>query len=254
MNTVLPFYYQIMQIMKSWIINKEFNPGEKIPSENQLAKKFGVSRLTLRKAISNLVREGFLYTKRGNGTYVINDERLINRCSYELHGFMDDLFLQNMFKIRTKSVVIRKIAPPKVIREKLCLDNDVREVIRFQRVRILRDNLSAFIINYLPVNIGQRIPEKELYHKPLLRILEEDLKIEFGEAVQTVEATFADQEVAEKLQIVCGCPVLFVERVMYSRNREPVELFQAFYRGDLYKIVLKLKNVKRKGGGWVHTV
>ena len=65
MSTLLPIYYQIKQTIKNWILNKEFNPGEKIPSENELAKKFNVSRLTARQAISQLVQEGFLISKRG---------------------------------------------------------------------------------------------------------------------------------------------------------------------------------------------
>lgn len=54
MNTILPIYCQIKQTIKNWIIHKEFYPGEKIPSENELAEKFSVSRLTVRQALSQL--------------------------------------------------------------------------------------------------------------------------------------------------------------------------------------------------------
>lgn len=66
MNNVLPMYYQIKQPIKGWIINRECKPGEKIPSENELAEKFSVSRLMVRQGISHLIQEGFLNSKRGS--------------------------------------------------------------------------------------------------------------------------------------------------------------------------------------------
>ena len=81
MTTVLPIYYQIKQTIKGWIVNKEFGPGNKIPSENELADRFSVSRLTVRQAISQLTQEGFLNSRRGEGTFVTRDERLFNSFS-----------------------------------------------------------------------------------------------------------------------------------------------------------------------------
>ena len=60
MADILPRYYQIKAIIKKWIVEKEFNVGDRIPSENELAARFDVSRLTVRQAVSQLVQEGFL--------------------------------------------------------------------------------------------------------------------------------------------------------------------------------------------------
>ena len=94
MNSVLPVYYQIKQTIKNWIINREFDPGEKIPSENELASMFNVNRLRVRQAISQLTQEGFLISKRGEGTFVTNDKNSISSFSLQFSGFMDDLFYQ----------------------------------------------------------------------------------------------------------------------------------------------------------------
>jgi len=69
---LLPIYYQVKQTIRNWIINREYNPGDKIPSENELADNFKVSRLAVRQAISQLIQEGFLVTKRGEVRFVIN--------------------------------------------------------------------------------------------------------------------------------------------------------------------------------------
>ena len=252
MVTLLPVYYQIKQTIRNWILNKEFNPGGKIPSENELAEKFNVSRLTVRQAISQLVQEGFLISKRGEGTFVTNNEHLINSCSLEFTGFMDDLFYQ-ISKSKTKSVKITRMPAPKLIKEKLELDKEDEEVVQIKRVRSLEEKLFAFTINYLPAEIGTKIIEKDLYKKPLLQILEQDLGIQFTEAVQTIEASFSDQEVSEQLRIASGSPILLVERIMYTKQRKPVEVVQSSYRGDLYKYVVRLKNVGRKDKRfWAH--
>ena len=254
MNTIVPIYYQIKQAIKNWIISKEFNPGDKIPSENELADKFGVSRLTIRQAISQLSQEGFLISKRGEGTFVTNNENLINSFSLEFTGFMDDLFYQ-ISKSKTKSVKITRMIVPKLIKEKLELNKDEEEVVQFKRVRFLKDKSFAYTINYLPIEIGTKITEEELYKKPLLRIIEQDFGIPFTEAFQTIEASFADKEVAEQLGIPSGSPILFVERIMYTKRRKPVELVQSSYRGDLYKYIVRLKNIKKKDRSiWMHQV
>jgi GntR family transcriptional regulator len=165
---------------------------------------------------------------------------------------MDDLFYQ-ISKSKTKSVKINRIPVPKVIKEKLELSHNGEEVIQIKRVRFLNDKSFNFTINYLPVDIGIRMTEKDLLRKPLLQIMEEDLGIQFTEAFQTIEASFADQEVSEQLGIVSGSPILLVERIMYTKKRKPVEVVQSSYRGDLYKYIVRLKNIKRKKGSiWIH--
>jgi GntR family transcriptional regulator len=250
---LLPLYYQIKQTLKGWIVNGEFNPGDKIPSENELADRFSVSRLTVRQAISQLVQEGFLNTKRGEGTFVTNNEKLINSFSLEFSGFMDDLFYQ-VSKVKIQSVRLSRIEAPKLVREKLDLDDEEKDVVQIKRVRLLRDRVFSYTINYLPTSIGMRIIETDLLEKPLLKIMEQDLNIEFTEASQIIEASFADQEVAEQLGISPGSPVLYLERVMYTKGKKPVEFVQSSHPGDRYKYVIRLKNVKKRGqGGWLHT-
>jgi len=253
MGPVLPIYYQMKQTIKGWIVNKEFGPGNKIPSENELAGRFSVSRLTVRQAISQLIQEGFLNSRRGEGTFVTNNENLINSFSLETTGFMDELFSTQLSKVTTKWATLSKMVAPKSVKEKLQLEMGDEEVVQIKRVRLLRGRPFTYTMNYLPVEIGTRINEKDLYRRRLLEILERDLKVEFTEAVQTIEASFADQEVAEKLEVASGSPILFVEKIMYSKQHKPIELFQSSYRGDLFKFIVRFNKVKRRNGSqWIH--
>jgi len=141
---------------------------------------------------------------------------------------------------------------PKSVKEKLQLETDDEDVVQVKRVRLLRGRPFTYTINYLPVEIGARVNERDLYRRRLLEILERDLKIEFTEAVQTIEASFADQEIAEKLEVASGSPILFVEKITYTKQHRPIELFQSWYRGDLFKFIVHFKRVRgKKGSTWV---
>lgn len=248
---ILPRYYQIKAVIKKSIIEKEFNFGDKIPSENEFAARFDVSRLTVRQAVSQLVQEGFLTTRRGAGTYVTDNEELINSYNIEFSGFMDDLFYLAS-RSKTKSAAIKRIKTPNFIKSKLQLPEGDDEIIQIMRVRFINNRSFAYTINFIPVAVGEKIKKAELLKKPLLQILEQDFGIKFTEAFQTMEATFCDQELADKLKIPPGSPILFVERIMYVKNRVPFEIVQSSYRGDLYKYVTRLKPVKRSEGSyWV---
>jgi len=238
MSQLLPIYHQIRNKIQEWIVSKEYNLGEQIPSETELAKMFSVTRMTVRQAISLLIQEGLLYRKRGAGTFVTNDPKLVGRLGLDFTGFMDELFYQ-VSKSKTVTAKIEKIKTPKTVKEKLKTEDE--EIFKVERVRTLNGRIFAFTINYLPIIVGSKITEKMLFEKPLLKILEVDLGIEFDEAFQTIEASFSDPYVSEQLKVPSGSPVLFVERIMYDKKKKPFELVQTSYRGDIYKYVVRLK-------------
>ncbi|MCB2188267.1 MAG: GntR family transcriptional regulator [Deltaproteobacteria bacterium] len=252
MPPIMPVYYQIKETINDWVISGEYGPGAKLPSENELAELFQVSRLTVRRAISLLIQEGLLHARRGEGTFVTSNQEFINSFSLEFSGFMDDLFYQ-ISKSHPKTVQIERIKPSHYILEKLQLDEDTPEIVYIRRVRFLRDKSFAVTVNYLPVDIGSRFTAEDLFRRPLLKILEQDMGICFTEAFQTIEASFSNQQISEELGIPSGSPILYVERVMFTKGDRPVEFVQTSYRGDLYKYVVRLKRAKgRNGTMWVH--
>lgn len=250
MPPLLPIYHQIRNKIQEWIVSKEYGLGEQIPSETDLAKMFNVTRMTVRQAISLLIQEGLLTRKRGAGTFVTTDAELVGSLSLDFSGFMDELFYQ-VSKSKAISVKMEKVPTPRIIKEKL--KTDAPEIYKVERVRTLNDRIFAFTVNYLPIEIGSQINEQDLYKKPMLKILESDLKIDFDEALQTIEASFSDQHVSEMMKIPSGSPILFVERIMYDKDKKPFELVQTCYRGDIYKYVVRLKMDKaNKSQRWFH--
>jgi len=89
MNTMVSVYHQIKQSIKGWITNKEFNSGDKIPTEMELVAQFTVNRLTVHQATAQLIQEGLPTSKRGEGAFVTKHENFINSLRLEFTGFMD---------------------------------------------------------------------------------------------------------------------------------------------------------------------
>lgn len=252
MKNLLPVYYQIKETIKNWILNKEFYPGQRIPSVEKLAKQFKVNHLTVRQAIGHLEQEGFLVSKRGSGTYVSSDESLKSSVCMEITGFMDEIFYQ-VQKAKTKTAEMNIIQAPELIAKKLKLKREKMKLLQIKRVRLLHNSSFNYSINYLPIDIGSKIVIEELFKKPLLQILEQDLKLEFAEAFQSIQATFATREIADKLEVPSGSPTLFVERILYTTKQKPIQILQAYYRGDLFKYIVRLKNIrKRNKNVWIH--
>jgi GntR family transcriptional regulator len=244
MEPVLPVYHQIRRTIKYWILDQRYGTNDRIPPEHELAYQFNVNRMTIRQALSSLVDEGLLIRKRGEGTFVTHNEDLIQGMSLK-HINMTSVLLLPLMKSKTLSVFKTEIEPTPAIRKKLELNEDEQYVVLLKRDRLVPEGFRAFTINYLPLEIGRLLPEKELLKRPLLKIMEDDLKVNFIEAFETIEASFADEETATHLGISPGAPTLLTERIMYAEQGKPVELVHTIYDAGLYKCCLHLKKVKR---------
>lgn len=251
MEPVLPIYHQIRRTIKHAILDKQYGPNDRIPPEHDLAKQFDVNRMTIRQALSSLVDEGLLVRKRGEGTFVTNNEELIQAMSLKHIGMTNELLLP-MMKSKTLTVEKTEVEPIPLVREKLELSRNDKHIVRIKRDRLVPEGFRAFTINYLPLDIGRQIDEDALFKKPLLKIMEDDLKINFIEAFQTIEVSFADEETASHLDILPGNPTLFTERIMYAEKGKPVEMVNTIYKANSYKCCLSLKKVKRKSSfDWI---
>jgi len=211
----------------------------------------GVSRVTVREALRELVRENMLVKVQGKGTFVAQHPST-GLPAMKFTGFLEELYDQ-VQKVSVKDVEVSRIPVTDDLRRLLDLEPGESELLRIKRLRYVNEAPYAFTINFLPVEIGQQIREKELLRVPLLWILQEELKIPITRAHETVEAAAADPEVAERLDIPLLSPVMHVKRVMYTEPDRPLELVESYYRADRYQYSVNLIRVKRDGKwAWDH--
>jgi GntR family transcriptional regulator len=240
----VPLYHQIQHLIRHRIGTGEYSPGHQIPSENELCQELSVSRVTLREALRELVRDGMLMKVQGKGTFVVhNPPKRLTPVKYT--GFLEDL-QERVLKLKIKDVEITRIPASPDLRDLLQL-GDGNEVTVIRRLRHIDEEPFSFTINYLPRAIGDRIREKDLFTVPLLRILQDDLKIPITRARETIEAAPADPDVAHRLGISVLHPVMHMKRVMYTVKDKPFELVETYYRADKYHYSVNLVRVKRKG-------
>ncbi len=243
----VPLYYQIETILRRKILTGEIPPRAPLPSEDALKDEYSVSRITIRQALSLLEQDGLIVRQRGRGTFVSEKARVVEPA--KLTGSMEDLIYMGI-QTSAKVLDLSAIAAPDKLREYLKLGPGA-EVLRIEKIRFVDQAPFSYVLNFLPLKIGRKVNPEQLTVKPLLMILEEDLGIKTGEAVQTVEATIADAQVAPLLDVRVGDPLLKAERTVFDRSQRPIEHVSALYRADKYCYKVKLKRERSKDYvGW----
>jgi GntR family transcriptional regulator len=221
-----------------------FSSEKPLPSEDTLAAEYEVSRITVRQALSSLEQEGLVIRQRGRGTFV--SEKAVPFSPPKLTGSIEDLISMGI-RTRTEVIDISWIEPPDLVREQLAPDDP--KVLRIEKIRHIEDSPFSHVLNYLPARIGEIVPRDKVSTKPMLMILEEDLNMRADRAVQTLEATVADAEVAVLLDIRIGDPLLKAERTVFDIQKQPIEYVSVLYRADKYSYTVKLKRKRNSSSG-----
>lgn len=215
-----PLYAQVKELMVHRLAANVWMPGMALPSENQLAKEFGVSQGTVRKALDELTAEHLLVRRQGRGTFVAEHTR--NRALFHfLHlvGENDRRQLPNSRVLRITSAT-----PSAAEVEQLALE-DEQAVIRICRVRYLNDEAVIYEIISVP---GSLFPGLEALGKELpdslYGLYERQYGLSVTRAVERLSASTAQGEVASQLALPPGAPLLSIQRTAYTLNARPVEL------------------------------
>ncbi|MBQ0138765.1 MAG: GntR family transcriptional regulator [Kurthia sp.] len=235
-NSHIPIYVQIEEELKHKIYLGEYKVGEPIPSERNLSLYFGVSRMTVRQAITNLVSTGKLYREKGRGTYVA-----VPKLEQPLNGltsFTEDMYARGLTP-STKVVKFEKQIPPFDVAQDLLLEND-EEVYFMVRIRNADQKPMAIERTYIPVKVLPDLTEK-LVSESLYKIVEEVYGLPIGNAIQQMEATNVAKEDRKYLHLEPNAVVLTIKRISLLKNGQPFEVVQSAYRADRYKFTTEIQ-------------
>ena len=241
----VPLYHQIQHLIRHRVSAGIYQPGTQIPSEHELCRELQVSRVTLREALRELVREKLLFKIQGKGTFVAQKPpKGLSPVRYT--GFLEEL-QERVRKLVVADVEIERTPVTAELAATLNLGPEDTELVLIKRMREIDGEPFSFTLNYLPVAIGQKVRAKDLHAQPLLKILQEDLKIPILRAQETIAASPADPDVARRLGIPVLYPVMHITRVMYTTGDRPFELVDIYYRAEKYHYSVNLVRVKRQG-------
>jgi GntR family transcriptional regulator, N-acetylglucosamine utilization regulator len=227
----VPLYLQIEQELLDLIRDGEFSSYDRVPSEIELSERFGVSRMTARKALDRLVSEGILFRQPGKGTFVGAPKiahRLSTRLSFS--AAMDALGLRHETRVLEATTVP---APGNVALE-LSLTK-LTPVVFIKRLRVVETEPAALHSAYLPIRFA-RILEDDLT-KSLLELMQQ-VGARLVDARDTVEAVVGTGDASELLQVAPGTALLRQTGVGLSSTGEPLRYTEALYRGDRFRFNL----------------
>lgn len=231
-----PLYLQIKDILITRIEKKFWPAGSLIPTEQELMEEFGVSRTTIRQAITILVQLGLLEKKQGRGT-VVKDQKLIGNLG-QLKGFAEEVLEKGQ---TPKSQVIRAEFKRYLHPESELLGAGEGEaVLLVERIRLADDAPVAIERTCWPKEIGQILMDYDLNTARYYEILEEHgivLK-RAKESIMAINATIAE---ADYLGIRPGEALLEMRRLSYGINDQPIESTTTKYRSDKYHYDIELK-------------
>ena len=228
-----PLYLQLAESLRTMIRGGAVRVGEALPSERELSAMTRISRVTVRKAIDTLLREGLLSRRPGSGTYV---STRIEQPASLLAGFSADMANRGS---RPGSIWIEKtIAPPTPEEVMTLAVAPGAMVVRIARVRTADDEPLAIERATVPASLLPPIEEiGDSLYAALDRRGNRPVR-----GLQRLQSSLASPAEAQLLGIPVGAAILRIERRSYLATGAPVEFTRSAYRGDRYDFVTEVRD------------
>jgi len=236
-TSVVPIYFQLKTLIQERMASGEYPVGLCLPSEREYCEEYGISRMTVRQAIIDLVNEGLLRRERGKGTFVAQPK--IEQELQVLTSFTEEMKRRNM---QPGTQLIHMVICPATghVARQLGL-KDGESVYEIVRLRMADDEPMAIETAYLPIANLPNLTEEKVATGSLYEVMRESGH-EIARATQTLEATLAKATEATKLNIKNKGPVLLIERTTYTSGGQAIEFVKSVYRGDRYKFAIDLRS------------
>jgi len=237
----LPKYHRVYLVLRQHLEEGQFADG--LPGELALTRQFGVARVTVRRALDQLAREGRIARHPGRATRPVDQAASapvdgIRRT--QLTGLLENLVAMGL---RTTVRVVEAQTLPAAAAVAQALQVGTGEPVqKTVRVRSTAEGPLSRITTWVPLAVAGPFSAAELEHKPILLLLE-GAGVRVGSAQQTISATLADAEVAAELEVPVGSPLLAVRRLIRDEQERPVQWLHGLYRPDRYEYEMQLSRV-----------
>jgi DNA-binding GntR family transcriptional regulator len=230
-------YVQIYAILIEKIESGEWSPGTQIPTEDELCKIYDVSKVTVREAIQELVREGYLKRQQGKGTFVtytLPQIGIVMRTR-----LTDDIFGE---EVNVQKEIIRREfqGAPESVRQ--FLDTDAN-VYYFSSKKIVDDELFHEEI-FVPDFIFTNIEEADIASRSLYDLIEEKGTKKIFRILQAMKAIEMKKEIADMLNMKEGTPALLIQRTLMSADGIPIAHTRVVGCGSKHKFQMEFERIK----------
>lgn len=228
-----PVYKRIQNAVRVRIESAELQPGDSVPSERELAKTHKVSLMTARHALAGLEREGLVERRRGAGTFVASPKIHFNKLmSYTEHMSSRGL------NPRSRVLVAKVVEHDAEVAARLALPA-TSALVKIERLRETGDEPFALETCYLPAKEFPDLVKVNLGRNSLFATLRQDFGVELAYADEEVDATTAEANIAELLEVPRGAAVLRIRQVIYSTKGKATMYVVGFYRSERHTLFIR---------------
>ena len=243
-STLTPRHHQVYVVLRQQLVENAYPPDSPMPTEHELARLFGVSRITVRRALDRLQAEGLISRQRGRGTFA---QPALQRPVIHagLRGIFENLVSMGL-RTQVRLVEFGYVGAPPEVAAALDLPAGA-PVQKAVRVRRYKGTCFSHLTTYVPERLGRSFTKAELVEQPLLLLLER-AGVVVSAADQTMSAKLADTLVAPLLGVEPGTALLWVRRTVRDQNDRAVEYLEALYRPDVYEYEMTMERVDRAEG------
>jgi GntR family transcriptional regulator len=228
-------YFDVMGFLREDIRGGRYSPGEKLPSEDQLAREFSVSRVTLREALRVLEDDGLIVRRHGSGTYV-RDQRAIPIQNLSSIVSISTIFRRAGLEDRFIKVGIRKSPSNQRIAEKLQITAG-QEIYEVERVRTHGDKPAIYSFDCFPASFvpsGQETRLNEYIHS-IYHFLSEICGQTSDDGECTFKPIMGDKKLSNLLKVQPAAPLMYIETVDFNSAKKPILYSWSYYIPELFE-------------------
>ncbi len=239
---------QLFMVLRDQIAQGAYRVGELIPAEDALCAQFDVSRITVRRAVSDLEHLGLVEKRPGRGTFV----RAVPRAQrpQPSFGLIESLGRQARETEVTVLKVETALAPPTVAQQ-LQLEAGA---VAVHAVRLRSAHGTPMMVTdaWVPQEVGRHVTASELQKRALFEILMAE-GIKFGRVIQEVTAVAADPVLAGLLRVDLGAPLVRLVRLLHDRRKRPVQYITIHFTGERSRVLMEVpaEAVNTMGAGQI---
>lgn len=233
-------YEEIAEDIRKGILNGKYSPNQQLPLEKQMCDQYGVSRITIKKAVDELVTQGLVIKRRGSGTFVksLNDEDVQElSLAKQFEGFSET---NKDKKVSSKIIRFEVVHPTKEIATKLKIDLD-DFVYYIIRTRYADNEPYVVEYTYMPISLITGI-KTDILLNSIYSYIEKELNFKIKSSHRIIRAILPTELEQEWLEISNDFPILEVEQVGFLDNGQPFEYSKSHHRSD--KIEFRTVSIK----------
>lgn len=232
----VPLYVQLRDAIQSAIEHGTWKPGERIPSEDVLVERFGVSKITVRQALKELSDLGIVRREQGRGTFVQRPQ--LAQGPRELTSFTEEMRRHGWAS--SSKIIVQKVMPASAeVAGKLEI-NPGEQVLLLRRLRLADGQPMGIQSAYLPSKLAPALETFKFSGESLYEVLQTRFGLIPAYAQERHTAVAVGVIHSKMLGVKVGSPAMAVERVAFLADRRPFEYVRSIMRGDRYSIVLDL--------------